>query len=337
MAPTGFSTGNLSAAQQFDAWREWFWPVFTVLSQAPETIFRATNNVWDLNGLVVSCVSAPAAAVTRTRGNIARAPVDHWVLSCFRRGATIIQTPRALVKASPGVPYLWSLGETSQSERSEVERVQILLPRDMFQDIAPALDLSRGSVLETPLGRVLGDYMLSLEQWLPTMTPEGLRRFGPAIHSMIVACLAPSGERIEQASAEIRSFRADQVRKVVRMHLSSPSLGPDAICKMVGISRSSLYRLFEYHGGIMHYIQRQRLLHAYKVLSDPTNRLSISDLSEDLCFADASSFGRSFKREFGCSPGDVRALANGGEPLQPPRVRPLQTPDMPRFGDFLRG
>jgi len=58
------------------------------------------------------------------------------------------------------------------------------------------------------------------------------------------------------------------------------------------MSRSNLYRLFEDTGGVARYIQRERLLEAHAVLTNPANSQSISAIAEDLCFADASSFSR---------------------------------------------
>jgi AraC-like DNA-binding protein len=78
------------------------------------------------------------------------------------------------------------------------------------------------------------------------------------------------------------------------------------------MSRSNLYRLFEDTGGVARYIQRERLLEAHAVLTDPTKTQSISTMAEDLCFADASSFSRAFKREFGYSPGEVRSAVLAG-------------------------
>ena len=58
------------------------------------------------------------------------------------------------------------------------------------------------------------------------------------------------------------------------------------------------------------------------MLSDPAATQSVSAIAEDLCVADASSFGRVFKREFGHSPGDVRSAARAGLAL-PVRPRGL--------------
>lgn len=336
MAPTGFSTKNLPPARQFDAWHEWFCPVFDISAQSQTGgQFLATNKVWDLGGLVASSVSAPSVLVSRKKDNIAKSPVDHWVLSCCRRGVTKIETNGALLNAPPGMPFIWSLGQQSESERSHVDRIQILLPRDMFRDTAAQLDALCGSTIDTPLGAVLGQYIIALEQWLPSLTPDLLPRLGAAVGSMIAACTAPSADRMDSASDEINGFRIERVRQVVFKHLKSPSLRPDMLCKMVGMSRSALYRLFEHSGGVARYIQRQRLLHAYAMLSDPLNRTPILVIGEELCFADPSSFSRAFRHEFGCSPKDVRLGASRGSSIAP-MGRPCQTLDIACFGDFLR-
>lgn len=335
MTPTLFSTEDFSPAQQFDAWREWFSPVLDI--RRPPTAhgeFRATNRVWNLGGLVVSSVSAPPVVVTRGRGNIARDPVDHWVISFCKHGETTIQTNDALLKASRGVPYVWSLGDNSESERSHTERIQIHVPRDMFKGIAPVLDAARGMTISSSLGGILGEYMLALEGWLPSVSPVDLPCFENAVCGMIAACLAPSADRMAEASRGINGFRAERVRQIVRKNLKSPSLGPEMICKEAGLSRSSLYRLFEASGGIVHYIQCQRLLHAYNLLSDPENQASIVAISDELCFADASSFSRAFKHEFGCSPRDVRFAALHSRPSLEERPRQL-LPNLTCFADYL--
>jgi AraC-like DNA-binding protein len=324
MKSSSFSTRTLlDWRDQFDAWRTWFSPVFEISREGDATDFVAENEIWDLGGLAISRVSAPSVRVKRAKANLRRAPVDHWVLSYCRHGSTVIRTKNSDLVAASRVPYLWSLGEESESERTEVDRLQILFPRDTHGDMAGLLDASLGSALKPPWGYLLGEYMALLDEWLPRMKPEELPRLKAAVRSMVAASVAPSVDRIALANGGIRRVILERVRQVVRRHLKSSSLCPSALCTMVGISRSELYRLLEHAGGVSHYIQRQRLLAAYSTLCDPANAQSIQSVSADFCFMDASTFSRAFKREFGQSPSDVRAAAASGTPISAPsRIQP---------------
>lgn len=102
------------------------------------------------------------------------------------------------------------------------------------------------------------------------------------------------------------------------------------------MSRSNLYRLFEETGGVAQYIQRQRLLAAHIALAHSANTTPISVLAEDFCFADASSFSRVFKWEFGNSPNEVRTAAIGGVlPAGAPPPRALS--ERKDFSGLLHG
>lgn len=336
MVPTAFSTENFAPSDRASAWHRWLWPVFDVgPSVVPDDRLLARNEVWDLGDLLVSRVVASPSTTVRRRANLAKAPVDHWVLSCCRKGATSVRTERAFLEARPNVPFLWSLGEPSRIEWTNVDKVQLLLPRDMFPEIRTQLDALRGSVLNGPSAAVLGEYIGGLARWLPRISAEAVPLVAASVHNMISACVAPSADTLRRAETDLNCFQLDRVRRAVQAHLRSPSLGPEALCKMVGMSRSSLYRLFLNSGGIMHYIQRQRLLRAHAILSDPLSRQTVVAVSEDLCFSDASSFSRAFRRQFGCSPSDVRAAATGGNP-PPPFSRPREHGDTHSFANFLR-
>jgi AraC-like DNA-binding protein len=143
-------------------------------------------------------------------------------------------------------------------------------------------------------------------------------------------------QRTAVAKSQIDLGRKERVRQAVRRHLRTPTLEPKTLSRLVGMSRSSLYRLFEDTGGVARYIQSQRLLEAHAVLSDPPTTKSISAIAEDLCFADASSFSRVFRREFGHSPGEVRSAALAGLTL-PAALRGHMRPEGADFGCLLRG
>ena len=313
MIPASFATHALCPRDQFEAWREWHQPVIDILPKLPTgEDFPAETHIWKFDGLAMSRTSAPPVHVSRTKGNLRRDPVDHWVVSYCTRGAHFARTAGSELEVPVRVPYLWSLGQEFVNERTDADHAQFFMTREAFRDIAPLLDAACGSILDTPLGHLLGDYMMVLERHLPAVTEADFLRLTKAAGGMVAAAVAPSAERVAVARRQIDLGRKERVRQAVFRHLRTPTLGPRTLSRLVGMSRSNLYRLFEDTGGISRYIQRQRLLEARAVLTDPATTWSISAIAEDLCFADASSFSRTFRREFGYSPSEVRSAAVGG-------------------------
>ena len=204
------------------------------------------------------------------------------------------------------------------SARGPGDRLQLYLPRDSFREIASVLDAARGMVVNGPLGTLLAEFLELLERNLQQVDVMNHGRLRDAVASMIAACIAPSPDRIAAAKSQLDVGRLEKVRQAVRRELRSPSLGPALLCRVIGTSRSALYRLLESQGGVTRYIRRQRLLESHAALCDPVCDKSIAAIAEELCFTDASEFSRAFKREFGSSPSDARAAARAG--LMPPAV-----------------
>ena len=337
MKPELFATSLLRPRDQLDAWREWYSSVFEVTSKDPMCDrFLAETRLWNLGGFAMSRTSAPPVDVMRTKGHLRRDPVDHWIISYCARGAHSAATAGTVVEVPARVPYLWSLAQEFLHERTHVDRVQFILARDTFRDIAPLLDAACGSTLDTPLGRLLGDYMIALESRLPEVTETDFPGITKAVGAMVAAAVAPSAERMAVAKPQIDLGRRERVRQAIRKHLRTPTLGPKSLGRLVGMSRSSLYRLFEDTGGVACYIQRERLLEARAVLSDPEKTQSISEIAEDLCFADASSFSGTFKREFGCTPTDARYAALSAPELGATSKTRVQSARA-HFSDLLHG
>jgi AraC-like DNA-binding protein len=336
MIPSTFATHSLPAAEQFEAWRSWYAPVFDSAPRQPvEQGFRAKAVTWMLDGFTLSRVSAPPVNGRRTRTHIRRNPVDHWVVTFYRRGDTRIEMPTSTLEPGLGLPFIVSLGDEVSTQRcNDNDRVQLHLGRDRFQSLAPMLDAARGHSLDTASGRLLADYMLLLERNLPALTPQDAPSLRSAVQAMIEACLAPSAQRMIDASGQINVTLMERVRRAVGKHLRSPSLGPDKLCRETAMSRSQLYRVLEGEGGVARYIKRRRLSESLIILCDEATAFPIHKIAEMLCFADASAFSRAFRQEFGMTPGEVRAASLGG-------VRPAISPlagdrSISTFDDCLR-
>lgn len=312
MQPDEFSTHSLPSSEQLEAWCGWYGSVFDTSSLQPERGFQARNLTWKLEGVAVSRVSAPPISVVRTKALIRRDPVDHWAITLAKHSETNLQHRGVGLKAPAGIPFVVSLGEEMSNVRAQDERVQLYLARDSFSAIAAVLDSVRATALNTPSGKLLADYMLLLDRNLPELDAADATRLPDAIQAMVAACLAPSAARMANAGPFIRLTLMERVRQAVGRNLRSPSLGADRLCREAATSRSQLYRLLEGEGGVANYIQRRRLSESFSLLCDVANDLPIGRVAEMLCFGDASTFSRAFRREFGMTPSDVRAAAFAG-------------------------
>lgn len=337
MDPQRFSTQPLAAKDQRTAWAEWFQPVFDVSDEHSDEAegFQAEYSVWNFGDLALTWVSAPATRTVRSATHLRRSPIDHWVISYCQTGPTAVITNGLELKAKPGVPFVWSLGQSSDSRRAASERLQLYLPRDSFSDIGGLLDEVVGSVMDGGPGQLLVEYLLLLRHSLPNLTPEEAARLADPIRAMVAACIAPSADRSQRAQPQIQVALFEKVRRAVSENLHSPSLGPEKLCRETAMSRSQLYRVLESEGGVARYIQRCRLSEGFSILSDVSNTLPIADVAARLCFDDPSSFTRAFKREFGVTPMDVRTSSRSGILAVKERQRPASRQSR-NFFDCLR-
>jgi len=272
--------------------------------------------------------------VRRRAAQIRRDHIDAWFLACARQGVIEHAASGRSSLAEAGVPVVHSMGEPFESSRSAIHWVTVFFSRDFAPDLNATLEAARNRPLTTPLGRLLADHLLALERCLPELAPADHGRLASITRQMIAACIAPSGDRLAEAAPALDHTRRERVRIAVRRHMASASLTPEKLCRLVGMSRSSLYRLMEPEGGVARHIQVQRMRAAYASLSDATSRLPIRRVAESVGFADAASFSRSFRREFGCTPRDLRqASLDAGHGTHATGTPPRGRADLP---DLLR-
>jgi AraC-like DNA-binding protein len=149
------------------------------------------------------------------------------------------------------------------------------------------------------------------------VTEAELPRLAAATRAVVASCINPSSHDHIAIELHLQQARLERVRQVIRKNLRSPTLTPKHISRLVGMSRSQLYRLFEPIGGVARYIQRARLREACRVLSDAEDCRDIREVAENLGFFDPSSFSRAFRQEYGCSPRDMRMSARSGARTAP--------------------
>lgn len=318
LAPVIFSTDGVEARHQRDHWIGTYdsFNRLDVLEGGGEG-FAARNEVWSLGDIAVMRNLGPAVAFERTGRHIRRDSLDHWVIRVTQSGEAQHRVGDRCLRAPPQVPLIFSLGEPYRGERSRADWVSLYVPRDCFPELSSGLARLGAGAIDTVGGRLLADYVFSLQRRLPEIRASEVATIAQATRSMLAACLltavGPAAPATDATAAGMAQFEI--VRRIIRRNIASPTLGPAKICQLAGMSRSQLYRLFEPHGGVAHYVQRVRLQMVHAMLSDPSMApQSIAATAERAGLYDASAFSRAFRREFGYAPRDARAMAIGGFP-----------------------
>lgn len=321
LQPIHFATASLPKQQQFEAWRTFMSPAVEMSLADLDVGFGAEQTVWDLGSAALTHATMPGEGFRRSWRHLKRKSLDHWCL--------------VLVQSRSGRNlYIRSLAQPFEGSSDDSSVISLYVPRDLFAGTGNLLDAVGGDIPETGLGKLLADYVASLEKRLPEIAITDLPKLVEATRTMISACLSPTVDHIEAAQEAIAGSLIERARTIVQKNLLNPSFGPEQLGGLLGVSRSRLYRLFEPLGGVTRYIRRQRLLAAHAALSDLQNNGHIVQIAESLGFGDASGFSRAFKQEFGYSPTYARAAGSMGVvlPFAPPAPLRLETSNL---GDVL--
>jgi AraC-like DNA-binding protein len=334
LLPVVFSTSGVDLRHRFDFWCSKYGSFNSLKLLSPEVEgFDACNEIWSFGQLALVRNSAPAMAYQRTMRQIRGDCVDHWVIRVAHSGQARLRIGDAAFRKGPMRPVLFTLGLPHEGDRSQADWISLYIPRDSFPDLTAGLDRLGSRVLDSPGAGLLVDYMTMLERRMPRVTLAELPALAEATRAMVAACLlnGVSGNAISRRDAEVT--RLERLRQVIRLNIASPTLTPEKLCRLAGVSRSQLYRLFEPNGGVARYIQAQRLRLAHAMLADPDCRLTVAAIAERVGHFDASAFSRAFRQEFGYTPSEARAAFGGGPPEAPMRSCTPYTAD---FGGILR-
>jgi len=313
-SPIVFSTSGLNNSDQFEAYRAFMAPVIDVEPvESLDGPFSTEHRVWDLGTTVMTRAVLPP--VERRFRHLRKEPLDHWCV-------VLCDSPE------PGERHIGIRSLARQFEMSANDRgvLSLYLPRDLYPAMAGLIDAAEGDLPPTGLTTLLADYLSALERRLPLMSNEEMSTIAGATSTIVAACLAPNADRLEEAAPLTSWTLVERARRAIRDNLGRPDFSPDELCRMIGTSRSRLYRLFEPFGGVTRYMQRQRLRTARQLLTMPNVVIPVARIAEQVGFLDLSSFSRAFRREFNLSPTDMRSAGILGLPIDESPVAPELSP-----------
>lgn len=249
-------------------------------------------------------------AYGRDRRKIAVTAVDHVLVQIITGGDDVRDAGRGAVKTSPGDVCLVDLTQTFLSETAHCANSSMVIPRALLGQGDAAIEGLHGLILkgDSTAGRLMRSHVDMLWSLAPRMTLAEAPVAGRATIDLLNALALPEIESAT-AVAAIENAQILRVKRHIEAHLGDPALGPDQLCKVFGLSRASLYRLFAPLGGVSDHIRRRRLQKVFCDLTNPALRgQTMGQIADTYGFGRWSTFARAFEARFDMTPGEARAL-----------------------------
>jgi AraC-like DNA-binding protein len=298
-----FSTSHFAPGDRFEAFSLRIGSMFDMGAPDREQAARFSATIESLNmgTMLVSAMQTHEFVYERSRRRIVRDFIDHLMIRVD------LDRPPGEGGRTRSVLII-DLGQVSERNLTPEHNVSVVLPRRIFGSQADAL----ARLHQTPQfhggALFLGDHLVSIMRHggdLHGKIPEGVAALTP---SLIATCLAPSAGHVsKEAQGDLELALLSRARQIIDDRLASPRLTPDMLARELGVSRSTLYRIFEPAGGVARVIRDARMKAAARAIADLESGVRIGDIAHQFCFSSDAQFTRSFKAHHGYTPSEYRA------------------------------
>lgn len=312
--PLHFSTEQLSVAERVPMYREVLGRELLRMDVEPvaDEPFRVDLSIHPFPGLTVMSATTYAMRGQRTREHTSDG-VDTIGLVVNLRGPYTDQRGGAEVSIAPGDAILFAAAEPRRSFRPYHGRmVGANIRRAALSGLIPHLD-DRLSQVVPRSNAVLGLLTSYLSALTDARAQASALRELAATHvcDLFTLMLGTSPEAARLAEARgAAAARLHAIKTDILKNLGSRNLTLDALAVRHRVTPRYIQRLFEHDStSLTQFVLYERLARAHRLLGSARDaRRTISEIAFAVGFGDLSYFNRSFRRRYGMTPSDVRAL-----------------------------
>ncbi|MCG6114891.1 MAG: AraC family transcriptional regulator [Mesorhizobium sp.] len=279
------------------------------------TTFQSETTIGLLPGLMTGQTMHSTCSAVRTHALAAETGDNVMIHVPMSGGFSMYQQGGNNVICKPGSVYLDPNEMPGMAEfhgdRNDVFYLSI--PRAFLATAGTSLNGALREIVPiTPQWRLLLRYAQSLHEELALLPPEEIATCSSHVHDLTLMAMGASREAEEIAKGRgVRAARLKAIKADIESHLVSPLLTSDWIARRHAISPRYVRSLFAAEEtSFREYVALRRLLLVHRRLCDPAQcALGISEIALSSGFSDLSWFNASFRRAFGATPKDVRAVA----------------------------
>jgi AraC-like DNA-binding protein len=302
------SPGN---AQELELWRFGMSPLFDLDAGDEEAraAFKVEFTSYQFADLAISAGASSAATLERSAQTIARSGLDNIGVTTYFAGGCELDAEGRLAEVHPGDVCILDLARRCTLRCPDYAGLTIVLPRALLAPLIPNLDDLHGLVLTkgTPLATMLVHHLQILFREASSLGVTEARAAARGTAALIAAFAGALANGRDDCARAATAASLHALRRAVDANLDNPDLGPEFLLQQAGVSRATLYRLFEPIGGVREYIRQRRLARAYQMITDPTRvRMRVGSIATHCGFSNDSVFSRAFREAYGLSPSELR-------------------------------
>ena len=276
-------------------------------------------DIRQLSSLALGVPRGTSARFARTRPLLSDSR-DDFVLVTGTSGRTPVVQRGQSIELSPFEMCLLEVNvECAAALAADNRFATIRMPRRAMLEICPKAEdhLAKPLRENQPLRQLIARYAALSAETAADLDPTAQRLAAQHLIDLIARLLGTGRDETELASRSGRSAaRLRLIESDIVAHIADSDLSIASTARRQGLSPKTLQRMFERAGKTFTaFVLEHRLAHARRLLATPGNRgRKIAELAFAAGFGDLSYFNRMFRRNFGMTPSEWRALPRNHAP-----------------------
>ena len=296
-----FSSDALPEGERFERYR-------TLYARGADAtrigaVFRAEVTGWRLDRALLFDRHLDGVGHERGAARLPGDGFDHFTLTLPLAGTVEIDTGWGWHTLGPGEIMLLDMLRPARNRMTGAHLITVSLARERVEAASGDVDALHGVVLPAEQAGLLADYVQALARRMPGLPASVIPAATQPIATLLAVVLAADGEALQLPG------HADRVRQLIDARLGDPSFVAATAIAASGLSRATLYRLFQPFGGLALYIRRRRLNRVRAALADPADGRTFAQIAHASGFASDGHCNRLFQEAFGARPGEFRGAA----------------------------
>lgn len=290
-------------------WQDILFPVFAATSgpvPRPDDKFQ----LWAGQKGVLSQASYGPLELVREPKPIQGRLLDLTAFRLLLSGSIDVSGPDARGQAAEGDLLIFNLESPFRllcaEEHSPVSEITLWIPSSRFKkDFANGPHLGVQILSAIPAARIFAGALRALLDEAQRMGSSVVDVVADGFTQLAADVLATTSPSPARPDHPLQSY--ETVRTYIDANLGARDLKPATLARTFGLSRSSLYRLFEPVGGVAGYIRARRLERAHQEIKEPgLNNRRIAPAAYGSGFRSIAAFNRAYLQAYGETPRQSR-------------------------------